>query len=74
MGQEEYLREKEWECYLRGKISEYAYHTPLTASEYRGLLDWMLEGHCLHTNPFGLTNAEGKPMDYIKALRVEKPL
>ena len=72
MGQEEYLREKEWECYLRGKISEYAYHTPVIALEYRRLLDRMFKGHCLHMNLFGLTNAEGKPMDYIKALRMEK--
>ncbi len=66
---EEYLSQKEWESYNRGKISEYARHHRINQKERALLLKWLLTGHSIDSNPENLVGQADCPMDYIEYLR-----
>lgn len=66
---EEYISQKEWECYNRGKISEYARHHPISPMERTLLLKWLMSGHSIGSNPWDLADQAGRPLDYIEYLR-----
>ena len=66
---EEYLSQKEWESYNRGRISEYARHHRISLKERALLLQWLLTEHSIDSNPESLVDQAGRPMDYIEYLR-----
>ena len=66
---EDYLSSKEWECFLRGVIKEYARSHPMSIDERNQLLQWALLGNDIHSNPEGCLNDSGESMDYLDYLR-----
>lgn len=68
---EDYLSNKEWECFLRGMIREYARFHPMSIVERQELLRWALLGNDIHRNPNGWTADSGEPMDYLDYLRTD---
>ena len=68
---EDYLSNKEWECFLRGMIREYARFHPMSIDERQELLRWALLGNDIHRNPYGWTDVSGEPMDYLDYLRTD---
>ncbi len=68
---EDYLSSKEWECFLRGRLQEYAQLHPMSIDERQQLLRWALLGNDIHSNPNGWTAVSGEPMDYLDFLRMD---
>ena len=66
---ENYLSQKEWECFLRGMVREYAHSHPMSISERDHLMRWLMTGHGIHENPNGLSSPSGEPVDYLYFLR-----
>ena len=50
---EDFLSNKEWECFLRGVIHEYTKSHAMSIDERQQLLRWALLGNDIHSNPNG---------------------
>ena len=68
---EDFLSKKEWECFQRGIIWEYARFHPMNTDERQNVLRWALPGNDIHSNPNGWTDDSGQPMDYLNYLRTD---
>ena len=68
---EDFLSNKEWECFLRGMIHEYARFHPMSIDERQQILRWVLLGNDIHNNPKGWKDDSGKPIDYLDFLRMD---
>lgn len=62
---EDYLRQKEWECFLRGMVREYAHIHSMSIDERGQSVRWLMPGHDIHNNPGGLSDPSGVPVDYL---------
>ena len=67
----DFLSKKEWECFQRGIIWEYARFHPMNIDERQNVLRWALLGNDIHSNPNGWTDDSGQPMDYLNYLRTD---
>ena len=68
---EDFLSKKEWECFQRGIIQEYARFHPMSIDERQHVLRWALLGNDIHSNPNGWIDDSGQPMDYLNYLRTD---
>ena len=68
---EDFLSKKEWECFQRGIIREYARFHPMSIDERQQVLRWALLGNDIHSNPNGWTDDSGEQVDYLEYLRTD---
>lgn len=54
---------------LHRQLNEYLESTRMTQSERDGVIQWVKDGNTPYVGPMCILDTEGKPLDYVSAVR-----